>query len=255
MAEAQQSAPAKPEEGKDKAPAPKTADAAGGSSGGGKGSSSTGTGDGFWKSKTFRVTVLLLVGIIVAAFVGVILSQLIKEPDLFGKLRDAAYARGVITFLVVLASIGLCYILVTHSLFGEDDDKGDHFRRAREVLGVLTGIMGTIVGFYFGTTEKAGTELQVAEIQTEVQSAGGTNTWELATFVTGGTPPYRYNLTFALGKDAKGSTPANVTNKLSDNGWIKAKLAATNAINVAVEVVDKSDRRKTVKAELATPKP
>lgn len=212
--------------------------------------SSFGLGTPTTRRQKIQSAVLGMIGILGLGFVMIIFYQLSQEHDLFGKLKDGSYARGIITFLVALASIGLCFILVVHALFGDDDEKGEHFRRAREVLALLTGILGTIVGFYFGTSEKSVAELLVADVQATVKAEGLTNKWELISFVSGGTPGYRYSVIYEHLNDKSMTLPANISNRWAASGWVNIKFEATNDLVVNLEVQDKNDRRKTIRKEL-----
>lgn len=159
--------------------------------------------------------VLFLIGVLILYFAWILFAQLKAEGELFSKLRDPGYARGMITFLITVSAIGLCFILVVQSFFGVDDANGERFRRGREVLTLLTGILGTIVGFYFGTTEKPQAELHVPEFQI-VQK---TNTLrQLMTHISGGVPPYRYNIRFQAGSGQTNAVPKGIENKLSEDG-------------------------------------
>ena len=166
------------------------------------------------------------------------------DASLLQNLRDPSYARGVITFLIVVAAIALGLFLTVQTFFGIGDTKEqeEKFRRGREIHSVLVGVMGTIVGFYFGNTEKPGAEFLVAPMQLVGNASGGKH---LTTFVSGGTAPYRYVLTFE--RDNKSDTnaiPVNVTNKISENGWISEDFTNATDLNVKLVVTDKNDRHK-----------
>lgn len=209
-----------------------------------------GTGNGFLSKPVVRDSIFALIAVVGISFIVILFMHLSKEDDLLGKLRDGAYARGVITFLIAIASIGLCYIMILHALFTPADRDGENFRRAREVLALLVGILGTIVGFYFGTSDKVTPDLLVADIHATVKAEGITNKWELASFTSGGTPGYRYSVVYEHLTDKTAALPANISNRWATSGWINVKLEATNDLVVNVEVQDKSDRRKTVRKEL-----
>ena len=59
------------------------------------------------------------------------------------------FARGLITYLFAVTTIGTSVVLVMGALMKEIDEQA--FQRGKEVLGLLLGVFGTIVGFYFGS--------------------------------------------------------------------------------------------------------
>ena len=197
----------------------------------------------FWQ--WFQEEAMLAATILISLlFVALIMITLLWDARIYTNLRDPSYARGVITFLIVAAAISFGLILVLQSIYGRQDADGERFRRGREVHSVLVGVMGTIVGFYFGTTGKQEPELDVAPVQV----VNTTNNWKhLSTHVGGGEKPYRYFIHF---EPQLTNGPANVTNALSEPGWIIYDFAwptnVTKTVNATVAVTDKSDRQKTV---------
>jgi amino acid transporter len=80
-----------------------------------------------------------------------------KSPTLLNELSDAGVARGLITFLVVVVVVGIALFLsisavlvISNKNRGDNVDWDEHFTKAKDVLGLLIGVLGTIVGFYFG---------------------------------------------------------------------------------------------------------
>lgn len=90
----------------------------------------------------FFVTLLFIVPIItVVSGWGPVMEQL-KEEDA---------ARGLITFVISLGVINIAIILTLAALMGRGTPEASaKFARGKEVLTILVGILGTIVGFYFG---------------------------------------------------------------------------------------------------------
>src|SRR5437870_1757919 len=105
------------------------------------------------KSKPSLAQVLpyLLYGAIALALLAVILWGLSGNRGFLASLSDRTVAQGLITFLITVTTIGLAIILAISTIVsdgGEDADK--RFDRGKQVLSVLIGLLGTIVGFYFG---------------------------------------------------------------------------------------------------------
>ena len=98
---------------------------------------------------------LTLQGGIAAAIALIILVAILwalyqKGGFFLNSLQEIPVARGLITFLIAITTMCIAIMLAYSTLFGEaapDDDKT--FDRGKQVLSVLIGLLGTIVGFYF----------------------------------------------------------------------------------------------------------
>ena len=117
-------------------------------------------------------------------------------------LADPQIARGLITFLIAITTVGIAVILTISTILGRDGDADDkRFDRGKQVLSTLIGVLGTIVGFYFGSTNgQPSTAVQPAlaispvNISNLQPKKGETIT--IASFVSGGKPPYTYSISF-----------------------------------------------------------
>lgn len=91
---------------------------------------------------------LIIFGLAITLF----LIILILSPSLLDKLADIDTARGLITFIVALAAIGLFTVYSISLLWHEDFDVMEkRFGSMKELLTILVSILGTILGFYFGS--------------------------------------------------------------------------------------------------------
>src|SRR5258708_34816528 len=71
------------------------------------------------------------------------------------KIAEPAVARGLITFLFALSTVAIAIILAISTVIFPGEPEGDkRFDRGKQVLSVLIGVLGTIVGFYFGAETK-----------------------------------------------------------------------------------------------------
>jgi hypothetical protein len=90
-----------------------------------------------------------LLGIIVLGLIVYGITQ--KGQSFLTTLADKEVARGLITFLIAIATVGIAIILAISTLILTEGDEGDkRFDRGKQVLSILIGVLGTIVGFYFG---------------------------------------------------------------------------------------------------------
>src|SRR5207249_1029431 len=63
-------------------------------------------------------------------------------------------ARGLITFLIAIGTIAIAVILTLASVIMEASDTDalkERLSKGKEILTVLVGVLGTIVGFYFAS--------------------------------------------------------------------------------------------------------
>lgn len=168
---------------------------------------------------------------IMLLFAAVLLGGMMLDAPILAKLTDPAAARGLITFTISVATIGLAFTLVYHAFYAAESSD-DRFRRGREVFTGLMGILGTIVGFYFGSTESPSSKLEIAEIKVEGQF--------IRTHVVGGTPPIKFSIT----SDQSKFIPFK--NQLSDDGWISVQtIEPVTQGTLTVDVTDSKDRKAT----------
>jgi hypothetical protein len=141
------------------------------------------------------VAILILVSILVligAALFGWDRGGILKQ------LAGSDFARGLITYLFAVGTIGTAVVLVLAALLGGPAVK-ERFDNGKEILSLLIGVFGTIIGFYYGSEVAASAtavqpagELQVAEVLfSDSVGASGQSVMAM-TVVSGGAPPYRY---------------------------------------------------------------
>jgi hypothetical protein len=151
-----------------------------------------------------KVTVWLIILVF-----GGILIAIFSKQNFIRNLSDPGFARGLITFIISVATIGLAFVLVFQSFSGGESGENG-FRRAREIFAGLMGVLGTIVGFYFGSTDKPSAPLQVAAVKVADK--------QLITYVSGGSRPYHYTITST-------DTDFKQIDGNSEEGWVVETLA------------------------------
>jgi hypothetical protein len=98
----------------------------------------------------------ILIGVVTVTFVVIVVIGALKlsgmETAKLGAPRTAEDgARVLITFLVAVATIAIAFLAILTAMLLREYEK--RFALAKEVLTILVGILGTIVGFYFGTAK------------------------------------------------------------------------------------------------------
>jgi hypothetical protein len=133
----------------------------------------------FFANPLWAVTVcgVVLVGLFFLGLQANFLTSLAK-PDT---------ARGLITFLFAVTTVGIAVIVVLAVFLGSGSDQelDARFQRGKDILTILIGVFGAILGFYFGTAQQQpqpqnGTEEEVVGAPVSESTTAG---------ATGAAPP------------------------------------------------------------------
>jgi flagellar hook protein FlgE len=181
----------------------------------------------------------------------------ISRETLLNTLKYPEVVRGLITLVISLITVFIAVILVIGALTLKEDGASlkERFDMANRVLTALIGILGTIVGFYFGSAVAPPTVVQglkVADIKVEGEPKPD-ETIKLSFQVTGGKAPYSYTVTFPAP-----TTIAPLKGK-TQNGKVSAEITVpanikpnTELTPIKIEVTD-SDKE-TATQEMKEPK-
>lgn len=165
------------------------------------------------------------------------------------KLADKEVARGLITFLITITTVGIAIILAISTIVLTAGDEGDkRFDRGKQVLSVLIGVLGTIVGFYFGSAIERERPSPLA-ITPITLPTGAVNTPYQSTTLqaTGGTPPLKWSVEptlspLGLAWDAATGTISGTPNLPTKASKFKftvtdsAKPAASSTADLTLEI-------------------
>jgi hypothetical protein len=134
--------------------------------------------------------------------------------------------------------MGIAIMLAISTIFaksGEDEDK--RFDRGKQVLSVLIGLLGTIVGFYFGSSPDTRAATAVTQPQALAISAASFSNSQpkkgekitLSLSVSGGKAPYVYSITFdpPVIQEIKGK---------STDGAIKQEIVVPDTLGADTDV-------------------
>jgi hypothetical protein len=122
------------------------------------------------------------------------------------RLKDEETARGVITYLVAVATVAIATILVMAAIMSDGKNGIEkRFAQGKEVLTLLIGVLGTIIGFYYGSTTRAAAAsqtttpasvIQIAPVKVTPESPVIGAPLNISGQVSGGIPPYTYDIKF-----------------------------------------------------------
>lgn len=152
-------------------------------------------------------------------------------------MGQVEFARGLITYLFAVVTIGTAVVLVVSALTADETPANERrFERGKEILSLLLGVFGTIVGFYFGSEVAAKGQptesiVNVAPLRLSVASGASGKDLILTTYVSGGKAPYKYGIGFDK-DEIKAETPVD------PSGWIIKTLSAPQGTLVRVKVED-----------------
>jgi hypothetical protein len=193
------------------------------------------------------VSVIALIG---AAVVGMDRGQVLSA------MARSEFARGLITYLFAVVTIGTAVVLVLAALLSSGDSVSEkRFQNGKEILSLLLGLFGTMVGFYFGSetasaprSDAAVFRMSSIDVTPDTVRADGRIT--IRAVVSGGTPPYRFGIAFGK-EDPK---PEEV---VPTSGWIVKEVPVSSAARageilvVRVSVSDSAGKRTDQTSQVA----
>lgn len=156
-------------------------------------------------------------------------------------LSKTESARGMITFVVSVVTVAIALILVVGAAFmSGSKDLDRRFAFGKEVFTVLVGVLGTVMGFYYGQAaatggganppgqtagQTAGQTIQISAPQLNPPAPKVGTDFTLTANVTGGEKPYTYSVTFTNPAAITGNP---VVNQTSADGKISHKFTVAN---------------------------
>ena len=101
-------------------------------------------------------------------------TQVERAPSLLEQLSRPDVARGLITLLFAMGTIWIAIQLAGRVASNALTDR--QYARGKDVLTILVGLFGTIIGYYFGSAHTAKVDPPAAQnVAAQVQTVGGGN--------------------------------------------------------------------------------
>jgi hypothetical protein len=176
------------------------------------------------------IVLLVILGVLLAIIFGTLAYS---HGEFLLKLRDIETARGLITFLVAVTAVAIALVLAVYVMASTEsrEEIKERFTFAKDVLSTLIGILGTVLGFYYGSLSQN----QDQQLAFDSQVRGT----QLIGHITGAVSPYRYTIAFPGDKADK------VTFKASKDGWISETLPGTlkNNDSIQIEILDAKEKK------------
>jgi TM2 domain-containing membrane protein YozV len=100
---------------------------------------------------------LIILFIFFRTFAGLSLTELARTE----------VARGILTFIFGISTVGIALIVVLAVFLGngQKDELAERFQRGKDILTVLIGVFGAILGFYFGSEKNTPAPLLTPTVQ------------------------------------------------------------------------------------------
>jgi hypothetical protein len=148
----------------------------------------------------------------------------LTNSSFFSSLAQVDQARGLITFLVAIAAVAVILLTAINIFWAGNAEFNVRFTAAKDLVTIVMGLLGTILGFYFGSFNQE--RLLALSLDSPANYSVVTSGSKLDVRATAksGTAPYRFDL---LVVDAEGNSVARVAqDKPSENGTIREQVDA-----------------------------
>jgi hypothetical protein len=188
--------------------------------------------------RTFADRIFENIGIILPSIAAIIFMLGIfyglANSDFYSSLSRTEQGRGLITFVFALTATAVI-LLVSIAIFfyGNTKDLTDRIGHAKDILTVVIGVLGTIMGFYFGSAVDG--RINIANITLRPPEAVD-KPGKLQARILGGSSPYQYTITFE-------GVELPAISKSSPNGVVDepidfSKLAGKTTVTITLAVTD-----------------
>ena len=186
-------------------------------------------------------------------------------------LSDKEAARGMITFVVAVVTVAIGLFLVVGAAFmSGSKDLEKRFAFGKDVFTVLIGVLGTVMGFYYGQTTAGGAganannqgqtaqTLQISAPRVNPATPKINTDFTVAADISGGEGPFTYTVTF----DNANAITTPAVDVPSQSANISRKFTVANSpalagqpIGFTIKATDKNKKTGTSEKGTFTPTP
>jgi hypothetical protein len=147
-------------------------------------------------------------GIVIAA----ILAWGIFQGSLLTDIAKPELARGLITFLFAFSTIAIVILVAIATFWMKKEEVKERFESAKDLITILIGVLGTILGFYFGAADEPYTRstLLAANVTASSPQVRVGDKASVTGVVLGGVGPYDLYIAFTPSAGGGVLTPIDV---------------------------------------------
>jgi uncharacterized membrane protein YfcA len=177
-----------------------------------------------------------VLGLAVLIFLGFELN----DATFLARLASQDAARGLITFLIVVSASALFIILGVSTIVESDTPDADkRFDRGRQILTMLVGILGTIVGFYYGSAvNSAAVPMKIPDLKVDTTLVAKGDKFTISGTIAGGKAPYIYSISFSPAINAPPITDKKTSGPISEKIDVTSDLKEDVEYTVVVKDAD-----------------
>jgi hypothetical protein len=150
-------------------------------------------------------------------------------------------------------------VLVAVAIFWLDDaDLDARFGHAKDLITILVGVLGTVLGFYFGSasTGNVASPLAVSTVAVAPNPATAGDKVTVTAKISGGIPPYQYDITFTSSDVGVDASKMDIKGKSSATGDISEQVSTptevAKQVDVAVTIVIRDTKAAPTQSTPAT---
>lgn len=167
------------------------------------------------------------IGIFLSFFgvaVFLVLAIGMSNSSFFSSLAQVDQARGLITFLVAVCAVAVILLTAINIFWGNNAGFEERFKAAKDLVTMVVGVLGTILGFYFGSASSDHVLQLSFDKPASYSVVTASSNIPVAATAKNGVAPFNFDL---LVLDEKGDlTSKNAENKQSDKAFITQEIKA-----------------------------
>jgi hypothetical protein len=167
------------------------------------------------------------IGIFLSFFgvaVFLVLAIGMSNSSFFSSLAQVDQARGLITFLVAICAVAVILLTAINIFWGNNAGFDERFKAAKDLVTLVVGVLGTILGFYFGSVSSDHLLQLSFDKPASYSSVIASSKIPVAATAKNGVAPFSFDL---LVLDEKGGLVSkDAENKQSDKAFVTQEIKA-----------------------------